>query len=301
VANSLLQSAVVLMLLVAWPAPGWGQESLQAAQTLYASASYDEALAVLDRLQHQPLTASEVRVVHQQRALCLLALGRAQDADQAIAMAVQADPTYRPDDGSASPRVRTAFRDVRGRLLPGIVQAEYVEARRLYDTSSWAQAAAAFQRVASLAADRDLSETQVAALTDLRMLADGFAKLAEAAATPPPPPPAPEPAAPSPPPPPPVDYDRVFDGSQAGVVPPVTVRQDLPRWSSGVSPLPRVTGLLEIVIAKSGVVERASLTQPISNAFDRQVLDATKNWRYQPAQVNGQPVRFRKTIKITFQ
>ena len=60
-------------------------------------------------------------------------------------------------------------------------------------------------------------------------------------------------------------------------------------------------GLLEIVIAKSGVVERATLTQPIATVFDRQVLDATKNWRYQPAQVNGQPVRFRKIIKITFQ
>ena len=58
--------------------------------------------------------------------------------------------------------------------------------------------------------------------------------------------------------------------------------------------------MLEVIIAKSGVVERATLTQPMATFFDRQVLDATKNWRYQPAQVNGQPVRFKKTIKITF-
>ena len=287
------------MLLVAWPTTGWSQESVQTAQTLYASASYDEALALLERLQRQELTPSEVRVVNQQRVFCLLALGRAQDAELAIAAVVQADPTYRPDGASASPRVRNAFRDVRGRLLPGIVQVEYAEARRLYDASSWAAAASAFQRVSALAADHDLAEAQVAALADVKLLADGFAKLAEAAATPPPPPPAAEPAPPSPPSPPPVDYDAIFDGSQSASSAPVTVRQDLPRWSTASAPRPRVTGILEIVIAKSGVVERATLTRPMATFFDRQILDATKNWRYQPAQFNGQPVRYRKTIKIT--
>ena len=179
------------------------------------------------------------------------------------------------------------------------MQSEYVEARRLYDASSWAPAAAAFQRVVALATDGDLSEAQIAALADLRILADGFARLAATAAAPPPPP-APEPVAPSPPPPPPVDYDCVFDGSEPDVVAPVTVRQELPRWTAS-SPVPRVIGLLEVIIAKSGVVERATLTQPISTAFDRQVLDGTKHWRYEPALVNGQPVRFKKTIKITFQ
>jgi TonB family protein len=75
----------------------------------------------------------------------------------------------------------------------------------------------------------------------------------------------------------------------------------LPRWTNTALPVPRGSGLLEVIIAKSGAVERATITQSIAAFFDRQVLDATKNWRYQPAQLNGQPVRFRKTIKITFQ
>jgi len=287
------------VLFLTWPTTGWSQESVQAAQTLYASASYDEALALLERLPQQGLTPSEIQVINQQRAFCLLALGRAQDAELAIAAVVQGDPTYRPDEASASPRVRNAFREVRKRLLPGIVQVEYVEARRLYDASSWSAAASAFERVSSLAVDRDLAEPQVAALSDLKILADGFVKLATVAAVPPPPPPAPEPA-PMAPPTPSVDYDAIFDGSRGDVVAPVTVRQDLPRWFSANAP-PRVIGLLEIIVAKSGVVERATLTQPIAGFYDRQVLDATKNWRYQPAQINGHPVRFRKTIKITFQ
>ena len=297
-AHSLLRSLAALMLVVAWPTVGWSQESVQAAQTLYASASYDEALALLERLQQQQLSPSEMRVINQQRAFCLLALGRVQDAELAIAAVVQADPTYRPDSGSASPRVRNAFRDVRGRLLPGIVQAEYAQGRRLYDGKSWADAAIALQRVAALAADPDLTGSQIASLADLRMLAEDFAKLADIAATPPPPPPEPEPAPPSPP---PTDYDAVFDGSSAGIVAPVTLRQDLPRWSNPALPLPRAVGMLDVIIAKNGVVERATLTHPIAAFFDRQVLDSTKNWRYQPAQIEGQPVRFRKTIKITFQ
>lgn len=297
--NTRILSCASLTLMLAWPTLAWSQESVQMAQALYASAAYDEALALLDRLQRQELSSTDVRAVNQQRAFCLLALGRAQDAEEAIAAVVQTDPTYRPDGASASPRVRTAFRSVRGRLLPGIVRSEYVAARRLYDASSWAEAAAALRRVVQLATDPDLSEAQTAALVDLRLLADGFATLAEAAATPPPPPPAPVP--PSPPQPPPVDYDVIFDGSHAGVVAPVTVRQDLPRWSHPSAPLPRTPALLEVVIAKSGVIERATLTQPVAAAFDRQVLDATKNWKYQPAQLDGQPVRFRKTIRITFQ
>ena len=158
--HSLLRSLAALVLFVAWPTVGWSQESVQTAQALYASASYDEALALLERLQLQQLTPGEVRVINQQRAFCLLAVGRVQDAGLAIEAVVQADPTYRPDGGSASPRVRTAFRDVRARLLPGIVQVEYAEARRLYDAKSWADAGSAFQRVAALSADPDLAETR---------------------------------------------------------------------------------------------------------------------------------------------
>ena len=288
------------MLLVALPSTGWSQESVQAAQTLYASASYDEALALLERLQRQELTPSEVQVVKQQRAFCLLALGRVQDAERAIAAVVQADPTYRPDAASASPRVRNAFRDVRGRLLPGIVQAEYVEARRLYDASSWVPAATAFQRVSALAADPDLAEAQVAALADVKMLAEGFAKLAEAAAAPPPPAQAAEPSPALPPSPPPVDYDAIYDGSQAAVVVPITVRQDLPRWTNGSAPRPAPPACSRSSSPRAESSNGRRSSRPMAPFFDRQVLDATKNWRYQPAHVNGQPVRFKKTIKITF-
>lgn len=277
-----------------------GQASVQAAEALYASAAYDEALVVLQRLEQAAPTPGELRVINQQRALCLLALGRTAEAEHAIAAVVNADPLFRPDATSTSPRVRTAFRDVRTKLLPDLVAREYVEARRLYDGEAWAEAAAAFERVLSLATDADLTGDQMAALEDKRLLADGFAKLAHAAATPPPPP-APEPETPAPPPAPVVDYTAVFDGSSAGVVAPVTLRQDIPRWSHPSLAVPKAPGTLDVIISPDGVIERATLTQPVTPFYDRQLLDSTKNWRYRPATLDGRPVRFRKLIRISFQ
>jgi tetratricopeptide (TPR) repeat protein len=278
-----------------------GQESVEAAEALYASAAYDEALVVLQRLEQAAPTPGEMRVINQQRALCLLALGRTAEAEQAIAAVVNADPMFRPDAASTSPRVRTAFRDVRTKLIPELVAREYIEARRLYDDNAWPDAAAAFERVLSLATDADLTEDQKAALDDKRLLAEGFAKLAHAAATPTPPAAEPEAEAPAPPPAPVVDYTTVFDGGSAGVVAPVTLRQDIPRWNHPSLPLPKATGTLDVIISPEGVIERATLTQPISAFYDRQLLEATRNWRYRPATLDGHTVRFRKLIRISFQ
>lgn len=295
-----LLASVVLLLLGADAARG--QESVQAAQTLYASASYDEALGMLDRLDRATLLPSELNVINQQRALCLLALGRGAEAAMAIAAVVTADPLFRPDPAAVSPRVRTAFRDVRTKLLPDLVQREYVEARRLYDEKSWPDAAAAFERVLALSTDADLTAAQQSALADRRLLADGFAKLAHAAAAPPPPTPAPEPApeAPAPPPVPAIDYAAIFDGTSPGIVGPVTIRQDIPRWSHPSLPIPRHTGAIEVVVTADGVVERAAMVQSVAAFYDRLVLDAVKNWRYEPAVLDGTPVRFRKVIRLSF-
>lgn len=292
---------VAIFVLCVWPGNVRAQETVQMAQSLYASAAYDEALAVLDRLQLRPTPPIDARAINQQRALCLLALGRGQEAELAIAAVVQSDPEYRPDESAVSPRVRAAFRDVRTRLLPGIVQNLYADARRQYDAKSWAEAAEGFQRTLTLAVDPDLNDTQAAALSDIRVLADGFVKLAEAAAAPPPPPPAPAPPAPETPAAPVIDYDRVYTPTEAGVDPPLTLRQDVPRWTSRAMAIPRGSGTLELIISKEGVVERATMTKSVVSFYDRQVLDATKNWRYRPAQFNGQPVRCRKTIGIAFQ
>src|SRR6478735_3073061 len=115
------------------------------AKDLYASARYDEALAVLNDLK--PAEASAVvdlKSIEQYRSLCLLALGRGSEAETAIAAVVTADPAYLPGDAEASPRVRAAFSDVRKKLLPEIASKRYADAKAIFDRKEYARATPAF-------------------------------------------------------------------------------------------------------------------------------------------------------------
>jgi TonB family protein len=57
-------------------------------------------------------------------------------------------------------------------------------------------------------------------------------------------------------------------------------------------------GVLEIVINERGLVESASMRTSISSAYDKLALAATTAWRYKPATIDGEPVKFRKLIQI---
>ena len=78
---------LVLVSSVASAAPAIAQappkDPLGAARDLYASARYDEALAVLDDLHPAADTpVTERRSIEQYRSLCLLALGRTAEAQR---------------------------------------------------------------------------------------------------------------------------------------------------------------------------------------------------------------------------
>jgi TonB family protein len=80
----------------------------------------------------------------------------------------------------------------------------------------------------------------------------------------------------------------------------VVIRQDIPKWSVTDRP-PSRDGILELTIGVDGRIERATLTQGMTPSYDHSLLEATRNWRYDPARVDGRPVRYRKAIRITFQ
>jgi hypothetical protein len=279
-------------------APAGAQDAdLSAARDLYASAAYDDALTMLNRLRSAEHPASQSRAIEQYRAFCLLALGRSADAEQAIEAVVAAEPSFQPGETDASPRIRSAFTTVRRRMLPSIIQQKYAQAKAAYDRKDFAAAADGFAQVLAALADRDVAvEAKQPPLSDLRTLAGGFQELAaKAAAPPPPPPPAPVAAAPAPPPLP--AAPRIYTGGETGIVPPVVVNQALPPFPGQVI-IPR-NGKLEVIIDENGAVESAVMTGSVNQNYDAIVLNATKGWRYRPATLNGVPVKFRKTVQIT--
>jgi hypothetical protein len=280
------------------------QGPLGAAKDLYASARYDEALSVLNGLRIED--SIDRKSVEQYRSLCLLALGRASEAESAIAAVVTADPMYRPGESEAAPRVRSTFTDVRKRLLPDITTARYQTAKASYDRREWAEAEQQFRIVLSLIDDPDTGGR----LTDLRMLTVGFLELSARAAAPPPPPVEPTPAppvvaAPPAPAPPPVPAGpvpgKVYTAEDDTVAAPVVLKQDIPSVPQSLVPMARPRGLLDVVIDEQGRVIGMTMRGSIHPVYDAQILNAARDWRYKPATLDGQPVRFRRLISIAVQ
>jgi TonB family protein len=275
-----------------------GQDSLAAARDMYASAEYDNALKLLERLA--ATSADEQQSIDLYRSLCLLAVGRNQDAERSIENIIARDPLYRPAD-DLSPRMRTAFSDAKRRVLPTIVQAEYAQAKGAFERKEFESAAFGFKRVVEALNDPDMGPAaKQPPLADLRTLASGFHDLSVKAIPPPPPPPAPAPVVAATPAPaaaaklPP----RIYTGEERNVVPPQVLVQTLPKYPGAVPPR-GVTGVVEVVINEGGTVESASMVVPVTSSYDKAVMTATTRWLYVPASMNGTPVKFRKRIQIT--
>jgi TonB family protein len=267
----------------------YAQEPLAAARQLYAAAEYEQALQLLDGLP-PPAAREDRQSAELYRALCLLALGRRADADRSLDALVTHDPMYRAAD-DWSPRMRAAFTDAKRRVLPVVVQQQYQEAKTAYDRKAFADAATAFRRVVDVLNDPDMKQAAAQPpLADLRTLASGFHDLSVKAIPPPPPPP--------PPPDPVVLPPRIYTGEERGVMAPVVIRQDLPRYPGTVRP-GGATGVVEVVIDEEGSVESSSMLVSTVAAYDKLLMTAAGRWLYYPATVDGKPVKFRKRIQIT--
>ena len=291
-------AAACLVLLLLTSVRLHGQETLAVARDLYASAEYAEALKLLDRLSTGSATGDEQQSIELYRSLCLLAVGRQGDAERSIEAIITRDPLYQPGE-DLSPRMRSAFTDAKKRLLPALVQQEYAEAKGAFERKEFEVAASGFRRVVDALNDPSMGPAaNQPPLADLRTLAAGFHDLSVKAAPPPPPAPT-EPvaalaaaavAANLPP--------RIYTGDERNVVPPQTVIQTLPKFPGAVPPR-GISGVIEVVVDESGSVESASMVVPVTNSYDKMVMTAASRWLYQPATMNGTPVKFRKRIQIT--
>jgi hypothetical protein len=289
---------VTIMLMVAGHFVA-AQDKLATARELYRAAAYDDALGLLDSLRGSNQRPDERAVIEQYRAFCLLALGRATEAEQAIEAVVIASPSYHPSDEDTSPRVRSVFGDVRRRILPGIIERKFAEAKAAFDRKDSGPAVAGFTRVLDLLADPDLAASvNRAPLANLRTLAVGFRDLSATNVAPPPvaPPPQPRqpPPRPAPTPRPPVE-DRIYGPEDVNVVPPIVVRQTLPPVAD-VFALRQ--GIVEVIVDETGAVKEATMRLSVNPVYDRLVLTAAKRWRYTPASLDGRPVKFRKIVQI---
>ena len=286
------------------------ENSLDRARALYDSASFDEALVVLDRVSGaQP--ESDVEEVQRYRALCLLALNRTSDAQRAIEIVFSRDPLFRLSDGDAPPRMRTAFNDVRRRLMPKVVDQLYASAKLTFDRKEYDLAATQFNDLLTFLEDGDTRD--LPSLKEFRTLATGFRDLSQTALVTAPKPPAapaaePKPIAQVPPAAPTAAAFNVpattantvaAQGASGTLEPPVVIRQQMPLWLGMRDFLPRGNrGTLRVIIDERGNVEEARVIESLHMVYDALLISATRTWKYEPAKLDGKPVRYVKMIEV---
>ncbi len=276
--------------------------NLAAAKALYASGDYEEALNNLA----SPKADDSADEVDEYRSLCLLALGRTADAQRSLESLVTRSPLFKMSEAEVSPRLVTIFHDVRKRLLPTTVRDLYDKAKANFEQGHYEAAKPQFEQLMALLADDDLAGN-AAALSDLKMLSDGFLKLTNAqlaaktapAATPTPAPAKPAAAATEDPAPVMASTDRVFSVEDKEVTAPVEVSCPVPEWHpSNPTQMREYRGILRIVIGLDGKIESSALVVSANPTYDPLLLAAVKDWQYKPALREGQPVKYQKMIPI---
>jgi tetratricopeptide (TPR) repeat protein len=296
----LLASALFLQIatISSAAADDGGNTTLTNAQGLYAQAAYEQALALLDRLD--PKTSAsleEGQAIRRYRALCLIALGRPTDAETAIDEMVRADPAADVDE-ELPPRLQDLVRQVRARVVRDVVRQGYERGRDLYGREDYAAASTEFERVIALLDDRTLSLTKEASFADVRLLADGFLRLTKAAAAAP----AAAPISASRPTAQPVIPDEAR-ASDAAFVAPVPILQEVPPFprSAGGGFMARNEGDLDVDVGADGRVVSARIVSSIHPVYDLILAAAAKTWKYQPARRYGEPVAYTKRVHIVLQ
>lgn len=176
------QAAFLALALAAAPLDARGQTNVQAAHELYAAADYAGALEVLAQLDGSTAPGAAIDVARY-RLLCLVALGRTSDAQQAVQTLVHLAPFARLSEDEASPSVRARFDEWRLKTLPEVALLLFSSSKDAYSRKDYEAAASGFADVQRLIAEIDQQHGEGATgLADLRVLVSGFHDLSIAAA-----------------------------------------------------------------------------------------------------------------------
>lgn len=254
-------------------------QDLKQVRELYESAAYEDALKALEAAPTLPTETAKYR------ALCLLALGREEEALAEIERLVKENPSFTPSPTEISPKTLAVFNEVRTRVLPDIIKGTYAEAKSAYEAADRKTAHAAFQRTIDLI--ETLPEESRGPLDDLRMLAGEFLELT---APRPEPPPEPKPAVPETP-----KVEPLAEYRE-----PEPINEALPAWNPPDPSAARreYVGLLRVVIGTDGRVDSARMLEGSHPMYDAAALRVAKQWTYKPATRDGKPITASRDIRI---
>ena len=91
--------------------------------------------------------------------------------------------------------------------------------------------------------------------------------------------------------------ERIYSRTDSQVTLPLSVYPKLPPETAAFGVTSRT--ILELTIARDGLVERVKMLTAPRNIHEFMRLSAAKAWRFEPARIDGRPVRFRHTMVLT--
>jgi hypothetical protein len=283
-------------------------DALVKGKSLYAEASYDDALRVLGTSQNAE--------AHQYRALCFLALGKVREAEGALEALITVSPEYAMSDADSPPRLLSLFAQTKKRMMPAIVRRLFGEARDDFQGKELERARGKFERV--LALMRDPAVAEAPDLKDLQLLTTGYLEIVKN--TPPPVPATPAPAVPvfsapapavratapasapvvSPAPPPVTPPPTGPKARTAAVVPAEIIRQTVPSYQPRPGqPVKALSGAVKVVIGTDGKVKTAAMDKSVDPLYDIRLVAAARSWTYKPATLDGRPIESEKIVPIS--
>jgi protein TonB len=268
------------MSVLAWLGAAWllaaaQQATLQQAIELYWNGEYERTLALLAA----DLADDEVVEGHKYRAFSLVALGRNDEARSEFASLLEADPSHALDSSLVSPKIVEQFEQSRAEHAANLLaegKAAYFEGR--YET--------ALQVLRSLL---EVDPSSTLGKEYLQLTRERLDLQQRTAALEPE-----DPEVPA------VDPNRVYNIG-GDVTDPVPVDQPKPRYPP-FDASNRTEGevIVRITIGRDGAVESADVIRSANERMDDAAVRAARTWRYEPATLNGQPVRVFKIVGIRF-
>ena len=202
---------------------------------------------------------------------------------------------------------------MRRRVLPLAAKEMYARGRWNYQGGHYDEAAADLRVLLAMLADPDLANAP-RDVQDLKLVAEGFLKLADAELARRPQKPGVQPtrppAQPATPPvtqaisqTPPIQSNggfptRIYSEEDSGVKAPIELSRRMPVWTPPPGYAGReFRGALELVIDETGAVVSAISLGPIMANYDETLRAAAREWKYRPAMLrDGTPVRYRLRV-----
>ena len=254
------------------------QPALQLAIDLYWNGEYERTLQLLD----SGLDTDELVEGHKYRAFALVALERNDEVRAEFTALLELDPGHALDTALVSPKIVEQFELARQELSASLFE----QGKASYFDGRYDEAHELLEKMMKVNPSSALGAEYVQLARERIELEQRTAEI--------------EPEVPETPEAPEVDPNRIYNIG-GGVAEPVAVRQDPPRYPPW-DMRNRTEGdvILRLTIGRSGTVEDTEVVRSINQRMDAEATRAARNWRYEPARLNGEPVRVFKVVLIRF-